>query len=106
MLARLDVNKLLGRHEASAAAGAETAFAALDTTLQALDGATKDAAYRKTFDALRSGIAAYRDAFHQAAALEAETNAMINGSMRQMGDQAQTDAEAIKTSGIADEKRV
>ena len=105
MLARLDVNKLLGRHEASAAAGAETAFAALDTTLQALDGATKDAAYRKTFDALRSGIAAYRDAFHQAAALEAETNAMINGSMRQMGDQAQTDAEAIKTSGIADEKR-
>ncbi|HEX3995048.1 MAG TPA: hypothetical protein VHX39_28060, partial [Acetobacteraceae bacterium] len=48
MVARLDVNKFLGRHDLAAATGAETTFAALGTTLQALDGATKDAAYRKT----------------------------------------------------------
>ncbi len=105
LVARLDVNKFLGRHDASVAADAETTFAALNTTLQALDGATKGTAYRKTFEDLRSGVAAYREAFHQATALQAATNAMVNGTMREMGEKVQTDAEAIKTSGIADEQQ-
>jgi methyl-accepting chemotaxis protein len=105
MLARLDVNKVLGRHEAAAAAAADKVFADLNTVLQGIDAATKGASYRKTFDELQTGVASYRDDFHKANALETELNGMINGTMKALGGQVQTDAEAIKASGIAEEKQ-
>ena len=48
MLARLNANKLLGRHEQAAADAAEKSFANLTAALQALDAATKGADFRKT----------------------------------------------------------
>jgi hemerythrin-like metal-binding protein len=105
MLVRLDVNKLLGRHDTAAGAAAEKEFEELGTTLQTIGATAKDAAYRTTFDELRAGVTAYHDAFHKATSLETEITGLVNGSMAKMAQQVQTDAEAIKTSGIAEEQQ-
>jgi methyl-accepting chemotaxis protein len=105
MLARLSVNKLLGRHEAAAAEEAEKAFTALGGVLQAIDAASRGTGYRGAFDASQGGVALYREAFHKANALEREIYGLVNGSMRDLGQKLQNDAEAIKASGIADEKQ-
>ena len=105
MLARLNVNKLLGRHEQAAADAAEKSFANLTAALQALDAATKGADYRKNFDDLQAGATNYRDSYRKAADLERGIDTMANGTMRDIGQQVQTDAESIKASGITEEKQ-
>ena len=105
MVARLNVNKLLGRHDTAAATAAEKDFTELNTTLEGLDAVTKETAHRATLDDLRAGVAAYREAFHKVNALEGEINGMVNGTMRDMGQTVQSNAEAIKASGIADEQQ-
>ena len=105
MLARLNVNKLLGRHEQAAGDAAEKSFGNLTAALQALDAATKGADYRKNFDDLQAGVTNYRDSYRKAADLERGIDTMANGTMRDIGQQVQTDAELIKASGIAEEKQ-
>jgi methyl-accepting chemotaxis protein len=105
MLARLNVNKLLGRHEQAAGDAAEKSFGNLTAALQALDAATKGADYRKNFDDLQAGVTNYRDSYRKAADLERGIDTMANGTMRDIGQQVQTDAESIKASGIAEEKQ-
>jgi len=105
MLAGLNVNKLLGRHEQAAAVAAEESFADLATVLQVIDAATKDAGYRKTFDDLAVGVTSYRAAYHKAVDIEHGVAAMINGTMAPMAQQVQTDTQSIKASGIAEEQQ-
>src|ERR1700722_8122831 len=47
----------------------------------------------------------YREAFKKASALEGQINDMVNGAMGALAQQVQTSTEAIKASGIAEEKR-
>jgi len=105
MLARLGVNKLLGRHEASAGADAEKSFVDLAAVMQGLDASTKGVEYRAIFDALQAGIVSYRDIFHQANTLEVATNSLVNGAMADLAKQVQAGTEAIKVSGIAEEQQ-
>ncbi len=105
MITRLDVNKLFGRHDAAAGEEAEKDFTALNGLLQTIDTATKGAEYRNTLEELRAGVTTYHDTFHKVNALESEINGLVNGTMRDMGQQVQTDVEAIKASGIAEEKQ-
>jgi len=103
LIARLDANKLLGRHDAAAGAAAEKDFTALDAILDTIGAAEKATGYRKALEELRTGVAAYRDTFHKATALESEINSLVNGRMSDTAQQVQSDAEAIKASGIAEE---
>jgi methyl-accepting chemotaxis protein len=105
MQARLSVNKLLGRHEQEAAGAAEKSFADLAAALQAIDAATKGADFRKMFDDLQVGVTGYRDAYRKAAELERSVDSMANTTMKDIGQQVQTDTESIKASGIAEEKQ-
>jgi len=105
LIARIDVNKLLGRHEAAAGEAAEKDFAQLNAALEAVAAATREAAYRSTLDALHDGVPAYHDAFRQCAALQSKVSELVNGAMATMGEQVQADAEAIKASGIAEERQ-
>ncbi len=105
MLIRLDVNKFIGRHDASAAQEAEKTLTDLATTFQAFDAEATDPAARAALGDVRNGVAAYADTFHKIGALETEIEGMVNGAMREKGQQVQTDAETIKASGIADEQR-
>jgi methyl-accepting chemotaxis protein len=105
MLIRLDVNKFIGRHDASAAQEAEKTLTDLAATFQALDTATKGTAAHTALEDVRTGVATYAETFHKISALENEISGMINGTMRDMGQQVQTDAQAIKDSGIAEEQQ-
>jgi len=105
LIARIDVNKLLGRHEAAAGEAAEKDFAQLNAALEAVAAATREAAYHSTLDALHDGVPAYHDAFRQCAALQSKVSELVNGAMATMGEQVQADAEAIKASGIAEERQ-
>jgi methyl-accepting chemotaxis protein len=105
MLARLNVNKFLGENEEAANAAAQKSFTDLAAVLQALDVATKGADFRKTFDELQSGVTTYREAYRKASDLEAAVNTMVNKTMVANAQQIQTNAEAIKASGIAEEKQ-
>ena len=105
MQARLSVNKLLGRHEQEAAGAAEKSFADLAAALQAIDAATKGADFRKMFDDLQVGVTGYHDAYRKAAELERSVDSMANTTMKDIGQQVQTDTESIKASGIAEEKQ-
>jgi methyl-accepting chemotaxis protein len=104
LMARLSVNKSLGRHDPAEGQAADKAFTDLDQMLRTLDTATKGTNYRKTFEEIRTGVAAYRDAFHKTSALTAEIDGMVNGVMKTSGEQAAADAESIKAGGIADQK--
>jgi methyl-accepting chemotaxis protein len=104
MIARLDVNKLIGRHDEAAGEAAEKDFTALTAQLLTIDAATKAADYHKTLEDLQAGVAAYHDAFRKSLVLEAEVGVLVNTTMREVGDNVQTAAEAIKTSGTADQK--
>ncbi len=105
MLARLNVNKLLGRHEQAAGDAAEKSFVALTATLQALDAATKGAEFRKIFDDLQAGVTGYREVYRNAAGLKSTIDTMANDTMLKIGEQVQANNESIKASGIAEEKQ-
>ena len=105
MLARLNANKYLLQNEEGAKAVADKAFTDLTSVLQALDVATKGADFRRTFDEMQSGVATYRDAYRKSADLEAAINDMVNRVMGANAQQIQANTEAIKASGIAEEKK-
>lgn len=104
MIARLDVNKLLGRHEAAAGQNAEKDFATLSGMLQALARFAKGENYQQTLAAAQRGVTSYNSAFHSAAALKSQIDSLINGAMSDLGRQVQRAIEAIKASATADEK--
>jgi len=105
MLIRLDVNKFIGRHDAAASQEAEKTLHDLATTFQGLDTATKGTGPHSALEEVRVGVATYAEAFHKISALENEINGMVNGEMRDKGQQVQSDAEAIKASGVADQQQ-
>jgi hemerythrin-like metal-binding protein len=105
LIARLDALNLLNRHDVEAGKAAERDFIAFNVSLEAIGKASADAGYLMTLRQLQIGAASYYGAFHKTAALETEINGLVNGTMKTMGDQVQADAEAIKASGIAEEKQ-
>jgi methyl-accepting chemotaxis protein len=105
MLARLNANKYLLENEESANTVAQKSFTDLAAVLQALDVATKGADFRRTFDEMQSAVTAYREAYRKASDLETAINDMVNKTMGANAQQIQANAEAIKASGIAEEKQ-
>ena len=105
MLAQLNVNKRLGRHEQEAGTAAEMSFADLAAALPDLDDATNGAEFHKTFDDLAAGVTSYQEAYHKAVDLERAIDGLINGAMQAEGQQVQVDTESITRSGIAEEQQ-
>ncbi|WP_420131383.1 HAMP domain-containing methyl-accepting chemotaxis protein [Rhodopseudomonas sp.] len=106
LLVRLNVNKLLGRHEQSAADGAERALAALKAAMAALSASIVNDDVRKVFADVSANVDAYADAYHQAARNAHDIELLSNGEMTKLAQAITTDAEAIKASGIAEEKQI
>jgi methyl-accepting chemotaxis protein len=100
-----DINTLLGRHDAAAGAAATKDFDQLEAALGTITETTRESAYRETLGALHDGVAAYHDAFNQVNLLESRIASLVNGPMSGIAGQVQSDAEAIKASGIAEEKQ-
>jgi methyl-accepting chemotaxis protein len=106
LLARLNVNKLLGRHEQSSAQGAETALAALRTAMTAFGaGITSDEA-RKVFAEANSNVEKYAEAYHKAAKDAHEVEDLANGEMAKEAQVIAAAAESVKQSGVAEEAQI
>ena len=106
LLVRLNVNKLLGRHEQSSADGAEKALAALKTAMTAFGAGIVNDDVRKVFADVNSNVEKYTEAYHKAAHNAHEIEALANGEMSKIAQAIGADAEAIKESGVAEEKQI
>ena len=68
--------------------------------------ATLDTANRPAFIELQTAVAAYIEAFHTTMVLYTHINDMVFGTLMTMGDQVQEEAEAIKASGVGEQRLV
>ncbi len=71
-MARLDVNKRLGRHDEAAAKSAEQQFDELKRTVAQLDTATKGSELNATVASETKLIDSYQSAFRRAVSLDTE----------------------------------
>jgi methyl-accepting chemotaxis protein len=101
LLARLDVNKRLARHDEAAARSAEQQFNELKRTVAQLDAATKDSELNATVLSETKQIDSYQSTFRRAATLDSEQIALVNGVMRQAGDALAAAAIRAKDSNFA-----
>ena len=106
LLARLNVNKLLGRHEQSSAQGAETALAALKTAMTAFGAGIANDEARKVFADANGNVEKYADAYHKAAKDAHEVEDLANGEMAKEAQAIAAAAESVKQSGVAEEAQI
>jgi methyl-accepting chemotaxis protein len=106
MMARLNVTKVLGRHEAAAAANADDAFIELKRVLDQLDGKIKASSAQKTFGEIKGLTTKYQDSYKKASQSAHEIATLANVDMAKLGTAVAQDAQAIKQSGIADQQSI
>jgi methyl-accepting chemotaxis protein len=106
LLVRLNVNKLLGRHEQSSAEAAEKALASLKIAMTAFGAAITSDEVRKVFADVNANVERYAEAYHKAAQNAHDVEVLANGEMAKIAEAVGADAEAIKESGIAEETRI
>ena len=106
LLARLNVNKLLGRHEESSVQGAEKALAALKTAMTAFGAGIVNDDVRRVFVGVNANIEKYTDAYHKAAHDAHEIEILANGEMAKEAQAIAAAAESIKELGVAEEAKI
>jgi len=106
LLARLNVNKLLGRHEESSAQNAEKALASLKTAMTAFGAGIVSDDVRKVFVDVNANVEKYTDAFHKAAHNAHEVEILANGEMAKEAQAIAAAAESIRESGVAEEAKI
>jgi methyl-accepting chemotaxis protein len=106
LLVRLNVNKLLGRHEQSAAQAAESAIAALKKVMSAYGAGIASDDARKLFAEASGNVDKYADAYHKAAKDAHEVEDLANGEMANEAQAIAAAAERVKDSGIAEEAKI
>jgi methyl-accepting chemotaxis protein/CHASE3 domain sensor protein len=100
MLARLNVNKVIARHEQAAADGAVKAFADLKQVMAGLDSATKGSDARKLFDDVKVLTEKYADGYAKASHDAHEIETLLNGDMKNIGGQIAATAGEIKAAAL------
>ena len=101
LMARLDVNKRLGRQDETAAKTAEQTFDDLRSIVARIDAATQGTDLNAPVAAEAKLIDTYQAAFRRAVALNAEAVALVNGAMREAGDAMEALASKAKDSNVA-----
>jgi len=103
MQARLNVNKLLGRHDESVAKSADKDFADLKPLLATFDAQIGSADMRRLFDEAEALVDTYRNAYVKASHDAQEIDVLVNGETMQMAEAIAAGAQSIKDCGGADE---
>jgi methyl-accepting chemotaxis protein len=101
LVARLDANKRIGRHDEASAKMADQAIDDLRRTLAQLDTATKGSELNAPVAAETKSADTYQTAFHRAVSLDQEQLALVNGPMKQAGDAMEANAAKAKDSNLA-----
>jgi methyl-accepting chemotaxis protein len=103
LVARLDANKRLGRHDEAARISAEKQFADLKQVLAQLDVLTTNSDLNAIVRNELSLIERYQTAFRRAASADSEQLALVNGVMRQAGEALAADITKAKESNLTDQ---
>ncbi len=103
LMARLDVNKRLGRHDEAAAKSATQLFEALRHTLAQIDSATKGTDVNASAAAETKLIDTYQAGFMRAASLDAGQIELVNGVMKQAGTAFAEDVVKAKDRNLDDQ---
>jgi methyl-accepting chemotaxis protein len=103
LLARLDVNKRLGRHDEDAAKSAEQEFADLKGILSQLDAATRDSELNAAIKHEADLIERYQTASRRAASLDSEQMKLMDGSLRPTGEALTVDANKARDGNLAEQ---
>jgi methyl-accepting chemotaxis protein len=106
MQARLSANKVIARHDQPSADAADKSFTALKSAMTALSGAINTGDVRKLFDETNANLIKYTDAYKTASHDAHEVEKLVNGDMSRQAQAIATDVEAVKNSGIAEEKQI
>jgi methyl-accepting chemotaxis protein len=106
LLARLNVNKLLARHDQGSADAAEKALANLKTAMTAFGAGIVNDEVRKVFASVNANVEKYTEAYHRAAHDAHEIEVLANAEMTKIAQAIGADAEALKESGMAEERRI
>ena len=103
LLARLDVNKRLGRHDEAAAKSAAQTFETLRHTLAQIDAATKGTDVNAPAAAETKLIDTYQAAFTRAASLDSDQITLVNGVMKEAGTTLGENAVKARDSNLAEQ---
>ncbi|MFL9828653.1 methyl-accepting chemotaxis protein, partial [Rhodoplanes sp. SY1] len=106
MQVRLNVNKLLLRHDPATEQAAEKDVAELKRIVGDLERQPLGPDLRRRLEQARMLVGRYEQGFRRANEITRDIEALINGNMSKQADALAADAAAIKTSGIADERRI
>lgn len=104
LVARVDVNKLLGSNDTKVATDADKQFTAVLAALTAQQTGLQNQDYADALNRLRAGVFAYRDTFHSAQALESEISEMVSKTIVGIANQLQSEVEAVKADAVADQQ--
>jgi methyl-accepting chemotaxis protein len=106
MLARLNVNKMLTRHDQVSATAAEKAFADLKLTMTAFGAGIVNDDVRRLFAEVNTSVEKYDAAYRKASHDAHEVEVLVNGEMRNEAQAIATGAESITESAVAAEHAI
>jgi methyl-accepting chemotaxis protein len=106
MQARLSANKVIVRHDQASADAADKSFTALKSAMTTMSAAISSGDVRKLFDETNANLIKYTDAYKTASHDAHEVEKLVNGEMSRQAQAIATDVEAVKNSGIAEEKQI
>ena len=106
MQVRLNVNKVIGRRDDTAAQQADRFIAALNTTTGELDRAVQAGPLRGSLDDARHSIVTYAGAYQDVARMNRELMDQLNGDMKHAAETVAADAAAVNASGEADQQAI
>jgi methyl-accepting chemotaxis protein len=105
MMVRLNVNKVLGRHDEATAAAAAKAFVDLKLVVDGIAASKADAGL-KSLPEIKTLIGKYQDGYAKALQNAHELATLTNVDMLKLGNAVAQDALTIKDSGIAEEHKI
>jgi methyl-accepting chemotaxis protein len=105
MLVRLNVDKQIRSNVVGVGEAVAKSFSDLTAVLRTLDAATKDAQFRKMFEALPAGVAEYQGIYRKVIDLDVAKDNMIDKTMAAEAQKIQADAESIRAGGAAEETK-
>jgi methyl-accepting chemotaxis protein len=101
LLARLDANKRLGRHDEAAGKATEQHFIDLAQVMAKLDAATQDSELNAVVKQQRPLLERYLTGYRKAASLDTEKVTLVNGAMRQAAETLAVDVVKAKDRNVA-----
>ena len=96
MIARLNVNKVLARHDAATAQNATKAFADLGSVMNEIAAVAKNGSAGKLTSEVKVLVGTYQRGFEAASREAHEIEALVNGEMKSFADEIAENAQSVK----------